>query len=175
VKSPKGITLSCVPEGTGFWLAISASREVKYRLSYFVLGAAGHQRQGEIQGILRSKHQRRFVELGFSAIVVGLSDLILTFGKQSSRDQGPADHPIRLGSSRFQLGVNMSGAGRIQISAAARKRIKDAVDGQYGGVYGSYGIHLYGGPNKRVTTTRAKVVTARTKTQSKKAKRGTKR
>ena len=141
MKRSTAVAINCVPERTGFWLQISTTRRVKYRLRYFVLGAGGHQREGQLQGTAGSRYHRRFVELRISVIVVGVTDLVLSFGKGSLPEGGGPYFPTHFGTSKFLPGPKMASEGHIEISAAARRRRKESAEGPYGGAYGMYGLY----------------------------------
>jgi hypothetical protein len=139
-----------MPEDEGFWLDVEASRQVKYRIRYFALGKAAYQRQGEVSGTVGKQHYRRFVNLGFPVVVVGISDLQLSAGTKLIRGY---EVPLVLGQPRPLLVPSFSpiaGRGRIELSAAARRKRTDGFDttygtyglyGMYGGIYGAYGVH----------------------------------
>ena len=153
-KARAGFTVRCVAEEMGFWLEISSSRKVKYRLRYFALGASGHQQEGELVGAASKKFFRRFVELKFSTIVVGVTYLTISFGRYSGGHYGPPIFPMRIEPSRSLPGVNVKGLGRIVVPPSARKNRGASSLGTYGGAYGMYGTHMYGqevgpGPGKK--------------------------
>jgi hypothetical protein len=161
-----GLAVKCVPERNGFWFEIGVSRKVKYRIRYFALGTAGYQRQGELEGTAGTKYYRRFIELGFTVVVVGVTDLLLSLGKGSIRGY---EVPLVLARSRplpTPSGGRITGLGRIELSAAARKTRRDTFDGTYG-VYGAYGTPLYGGAGERMDEPRKKKRRAKEKTNKK--------
>lgn len=150
-----GLAVKCVPERNGFWFEIGVERKVKYSIRYFALGTAGYQRQGELEGTTGTKYYRRFIELGFAVVVVGVTDLLLSLGKESIRSY---EVPLVLARSRLlptPSGTRITGLGRIELSAAARKKRRDTFDVAYG-VYGAYGTPFYGGAGERMDQPRKK-------------------
>jgi hypothetical protein len=142
------IAVKCIPQHSGFWLELMTNRTIKYKMRYFVLGAAGYQRQGELEGSASAKHTRRFIELGFS-------------GKKSIARQEPVDDFMRFGTPPAFPTARLKGGGRIEVSAAARKRRNRSSEGTYhgmyggyGSMYGAYGIYLHGGVGARTPKSR---------------------
>ena len=141
-KEYAGFSVRCIAEQTGFWLEISSSRKMKYRLHYFVLGASGHQQEGELEGTASKKFFRKFVELKFSTIVVGVTNLNVSLGGYSGGDYGPPIFPMRTEPSRSLPAVNVRGLGRVVVPSSARKN--RGASSLYGGAYGIYGTYMYG-------------------------------
>jgi hypothetical protein len=174
VKHSTAVAIHCLPEQRGFWFEIAVSRTVKYKVRYFALGTAGHQRQGELQGTARVTHYRRFIELGFPIVVVGITDLNLLVGRGSIRGHATPFVSVAYGVSRVSPGKRITGGGRIELFPAARKQREESSGGTYGdayGAYGAYGTYLYGGISESTQKTKKE----KSPLKSKRGKTGGKR
>src|ERR1700680_2024546 len=140
------IAIQFSPAARGFWLFVESSLRVRYKLEYFALGPAGHQRKAQIEGAVSERNFRRFVELGFDVVLVGVTRQELSFyGANTRSDRNSAFlanvpafipmHPASLVSPADKSAV-------FAIAKNPKRRVK--LRGQYEDPYVFYQDRMYG-------------------------------
>jgi hypothetical protein len=132
---------------SGFWVLIRSSRSVHYKIEYFALGAAGYQRKGEVDGRTDGLHFRKFIDLGFTVMIVGVTDAEFSIGtlakKGWSHLPGVPPSDVQFEPIRPTSLVPRGGEKTKMFIGKKRGGGKDA--GSYGGAYGFYGGgYMYG-------------------------------
>jgi hypothetical protein len=158
-KSPVGnLAIRLVAAPKGFWLFAVATKRVYFKIEYFALGTGGHQRRGTVEGSIRARDFRQFVNLRFDSIVVGICDAVLwTDGENTDATELLTRPPQFPAFPQIVPSTLMSPEGAITKLTIARRpsrgggpaagRFRGTYDlydlyGAYG-LYGEYGI--YGG------------------------------
>jgi hypothetical protein len=141
------IAFQLVPAARGFWLEIRSSRLLQFELEYFALGVAGYQRRGDARGQTDGFRFRKFIDLGFDVMLVGITNAKFSGGKSAKTRSlefsktVPEDfrfEPIRP-SSLLPRGA--TGSKLFISKMRGRKHAREA--GPYAGPYWSYGGYMY--------------------------------
>lgn len=141
------VALQLSAADSGFWVLIRSSRSVHYKIEYFALGAAGYQRKGEVDGRTDGLHFRKFIDLGFTVMIVGVTDAEFSIGtlakKGWSHLPGVPPSDVQFEPIRATSLVPRGGEKTKMFIGKKRREGKDA--GSYGGAYGFYGGgYMYG-------------------------------
>jgi hypothetical protein len=141
------LRFEAIPATRGFWLSIQSTHKLDYDFYYFALGTRGHQRQGELQGTSNERTARKFVDLEFDPVIVGLTVGKVSLGGKdtlplSSAPPLPLQKPYVHAESRARLPWMSRGPARL--SVAPRRPRRQSRGSQYQTQYDLYGSYLYG-------------------------------
>jgi hypothetical protein len=171
-KRPKGFdgfAVRVAPAPKGFRLLVKTRTSGFFKLEYFAIGAAGHQRRGLLEGAIRSRQHQQFVNLRFDVILVGITDAMFwADGKPTAAASRLESPPRGVTLPEVIPSTYLSAAGAITKLTIARRPGRSGLRaGRYRGtydlydLYGDYGQYdIYGGraddrPNDAVPTLRS--------------------
>jgi hypothetical protein len=120
------LEIEVAPSRGGLWLNIRTSHVFQYEIRFFALGTGGHQRSGFLRGNVRVSMLRRFVDLGFDAVVVGITWHRLSFG--SARKVTVAGPVLPPGDRLFSpMHPSLTSTEPIRLPTGLRRRRGRAV------------------------------------------------